>query len=478
MVAEAQALDLPPDAPRGRDGEALPIFGRDGHAEVAEQLPCRAASHHVTDHCREWLTESLRGGMAMSVDSGQLHEDRSFDPYGAHRDDPYSFLAGIGDKEPVFYAPLLDAWCLTRREDMIAVLRDDRNFTARDHNPRSAIELPEDVSRMLRTWRGTDALAVGSLDPPEHTRIREVLNVGFTPARVRAFEPTIRAIATDLAERVAAAEEFDFITEFAVPYSLEVIGRRLGIPDEYLDRCRTWSEQRIELMMARGNPDLDRLRAFAHGLMDFGAFARSLVQERLTSPQDDLISELLHEGKAGRTLTADEASVMIPTLIFAGHMTCAEALGTVLFQQLRTPGGWAEVVDGTIAVQDLVEEGLRFDSPLAGMYRTAVHDVVVGDVHLAAGSRLLLLYGAAGRAGQTSGCPAAFSPGSGSASHLAFGHGVHFCLGAGFARAELEIAIQALATRMPGLTLAPGPLPHHRPVFPLRALTELRVRQR
>ncbi|MFE4538740.1 cytochrome P450 [Streptomyces scopuliridis] len=414
----------------------------------------------------------------MSVDSGQSHASGTFDPYGAHRDDPYSFLADIGATEPVFYAPLLDAWCVTRREDMVAVLRDDRNFTARDHNPRSTVALPDDVSRMLRTWRGAGALAVGSLDPPEHARIREVLNVGFTPASLRAFEPTIRAIATDLVERAAVTAEFDFITEFAVPYALEVICRRLGIPDEYLDRCRTWSEQRIELMMLQRDTDPDRLREYARGLVDFGAFARSLVQERLASPQDDLISELLHDGKAGNTLTADEAAVQIPTLIFAGHMTCAEALGTILFQQLRSPGGWAEVVDGTIAPRDLVEEGLRFDSPLAGMYRTALHDVVVGDVHLAAGSRLLLLYGAAGRDSRSRTCPAGFSPGSGSATHLAFGHGIHFCLGAGFARLELEIAIQAIATRMPDLAMAPGPPPRHRPVFPLRALTELRVRQR
>lgn len=118
-------------------------------------------------------------------------------------------------------------------------------------------------------------------------------------------------------------------------------------------------------MMLRGDTDPDLLREHARGLMEFGEFARSLVRERLASPQDDLISELLHEGKAGNTLTADEVSVQVPTLIFAGHMTCAEALGTILFQQLRSPGGWAEVVDGTIATRDLVEEGLRFDSPLA-----------------------------------------------------------------------------------------------------------------
>ncbi|WP_245821750.1 cytochrome P450 [Lentzea waywayandensis] len=404
-------------------------------------------------------------------------EGRPFDPYGAHRDDPYAFLADVGDAEPVFYAPLLDAWCVTRREDMLAVLKDDRSFSARDHNPRPKVALPEDVSRMFKTWRGAGAVAVGSLDPPEHAKIREVLNTGFTPARVRAFEPTMRAIATDLAERAAAEEEFDFIAAFAVPYALEVMCRRLGVPDEYLDRCRLWSEQRIELMMLQSDTDPDLLREHARGLMEFGAFARSIAQDRLASPRDDLISELLHDGKAGNTLTADQVAVQIPTLIFAGHMTCAEALGTITYQQLRSLGGWAEVVDGTIATRDLVEEGLRFDSPLAGMYRTATRDVVVGDVHLAEGSRLLLLYGAAGRDSRAHACPAAFSPGSKSATHLAFGHGIHFCLGAGFARAELEIAVQALAARMPGLTLAPGLPPRHRPVFPLRALTELRVRQ-
>ncbi|MFD4669574.1 cytochrome P450 [Lentzea sp. NPDC058450] len=405
-----------------------------------------------------------------------MREGRPFDPYGEHRDDPYSFLAGIGDDEPVFYAPLLDAWCVTRREDMLAVLKDDGGFSARDHNPRPKVALPDDVAKMFKTWRGAGAVAVGSLDPPEHTRIREVLNTGFTPARVRAFEPTMREIAADLAERAAKDDEFDFIASFAVPYALEVMCRRLGIPEEYYDRCRLWSEQRIELMMLQQDTDPDLLREHAQGLMEFGAFARAIAQDRLVTPQDDLISELLHDGKAGTTLTAAEVAVQIPTLIFAGHMTCAEALGTIFYQQLLAPNGWQSVVDGTVSTRELVEEGLRFDSPLAGMYRTATRDVVVGDVHLAEGSRLLLLYGAAGRDSRAHACPAAFAPNTKSSSHLAFGHGIHFCLGAGFARAELEVAVQAVAARMPGLTLVAGQAPKHRPVFPLRALSELRVR--
>ncbi|MET9631795.1 cytochrome P450 [Lentzea sp. NPDC006480] len=414
--------------------------------------------------------------MAVSADTGKLHEGRPFDPYGVHRDDPYSFLADLGDAEPVFYAPLLDAWCVTRREEMLAVLKDDGSFSARDHNPRPKAVLPDDVAKMFKTWRGAGGLGVGSLDPPKHARVREVLNIGFTPAKVRAFEPTMREIAKDLAERVAAEPEFDFIGAFAVPYAMEVVCRRLGIPDSYYERCRIWSEQRIELMMLQHDADPEVLREHARGLMEFGDFARAIAQDRLASPRDDLISELLHHGRAGNTLTADEVAVQIPTLIFAGHMTCAEALGSIVHQLLRAPGGWAEVVDGKIDTRDLVEEGLRFDSPLAGMYRTATRDVVVGDVHLAEGSRLLLLYGAAGRDSRAHACPAAFSPGSKSGQHLAFGHGIHFCLGAGFARAELEVAIEALAARMPGLTLVPGQEPRFRPVFPLRALTELQVR--
>ncbi|HEX8865054.1 MAG TPA: cytochrome P450, partial [Lentzea sp.] len=256
-----------------------------------------------------------------------MREGRPFDPYGEHRDDPYSFLADIGDDEPVFYAPLLDAWCVTRREELLAVLKDDKSYSARDHNPRPKVALPDDVARMFKTWRGDGGLGVGSLDPPAHARVREVLNIGFTPAKVRAFEPTMRKIATDLVERTAAGSEnteFDLIEAFAVPYALEVMCARLGVPDEYLDRCRLWSEQRIELMMLQRDTDPELLREWAQGLVDFGEFAREIARDRLASPQDDLISELLHNGKAGNTLTADEVAVQIPTLIFAGHMTCAE----------------------------------------------------------------------------------------------------------------------------------------------------------
>lgn len=414
--------------------------------------------------------------MIVSNGSGRLLEGRHFDPYGEHRDDPYAFLSGVWDDEPVFYAPLLDAWCVSRREDILAVLKDDGGFSTRDHNPRPKVALPDDVAKMFKTWRGSGAVGVGSLDPPEHSRIREVLNIGFTPARVSAFEPTMQQIAAGLVEQAAMEDDFEFISTFAVPYALEVICRLLGIPEEQYGNCRRWSEQRIELMMLQQDTDPALLREYAQGLVEFGAFARAIAEDRLANPQDDLISELLHSGKSGNTLSVAEVAVQIPTLIFAGHMTCAEALGTILYQQLLSPEGWRPVVEGRVTAHGLVEEGLRFDSPLAGMYRTATRDVVVGDVHLMEGSRLLMLFGAAGRDGRAHACPAAFAPNGKSSGHLAFGYGIHFCLGAGFARAELRVAVQAIAARMPGLTLVPGQAPKYRPVFPLRALRELHVR--
>jgi cytochrome P450 len=329
---------------------------------------------------------------------------------------------------------------------------------------------------MVETWRGAGAVAVGSLDPPDHTRVRAALNAVFTPARIKAFAPVARTIATELLGHLVTKTEFDFISEFTVPYTLRVICRFLGVPDEFHERCGKWCDQRIELMMLHDQVDPDHLLERARGLRDYGEFARRLVAERLAAPGADVISELLTPAKAGAELTPREVAVQLPTLIFAGHVTAAQALGSTLYHQMSSPGGWPAVVDGTVAVPDLVEEGLRFDSALAGMYRTAVNDVVVGGVQVRAGARLLLIFGAANRDSSWHSCPHQFKPGRKPAAHLAFGRGAHFCLGAGLARSELNIAIQSLVNLLPTLTLAPEWIPTYRPVFPLRALTELRVR--
>ncbi|WP_158841521.1 cytochrome P450 [Saccharothrix deserti] len=399
----------------------------------------------------------------------------AFDPRNAHRDDPFPFLREARSAEPVFYAESLRAWCVTRHDDITAVLRDHGSFSVREHNPSPTTALPPEVEQALGEWRG-EALPLGSLDSPEHTRIRAVVNTGFTRTALKASEPRIRATARSMARRLAREPGFEFISEFSKPYALMVILEVLGIPGSFHARFDTWTDQRIKIMTAHEGTDPDELRECARGLLEYGRFARELVAERLARPRDDLISRMLHECPHGHRLSVDETIAQIPTLITAGYRTAAETLATVVWNQARTAGGWAVVVSGDVPLEDLVEEGLRFDCPIAGMYRTALRDVEIGGVRIPAGGRVLLVYGSANRDETKYACPEQFRPGRVSTTHhLAFGLGEHFCIGAPLGRTMLRIALEELAAAMPGLTLADRAEPTYQPTFPFRVRSALPV---
>ncbi|MGV4926453.1 cytochrome P450 [Streptomyces sp. BHT-5-2] len=412
--------------------------------------------------------------------SGAISESKErgedfFDPYGAQWDNPFPGLRQAQEFQPVFFSSQLDAWCVTRYDDIVAVLRDTESFSAREHNPRPVAELPPEVEAVLKSWRG-QGVSMGSLDPPEHGRVRTAVNVGFTTRALVSYAPRIRAVAAGMLQRLTTAPDFDLVDEFARPYALTAVLSVLGIPEEYHERCRTWSEQRLDLLLRH---DLDPGHAVqcARGLREYGEFATAITAERRARPQQDLISYLLHEAPSGHQLTAEEVAAQIPALITAGHETSAQALGSTVWQQLRSAGGWQEYVSGALTTDRLVEEGLRFDTALFGMYRTTLRQVTIADTVLAPGSRLLLLYGAGNHDASRYAEPDRFLPGRTSAApHLAFGRGIHYCIGAPLARMALGIALEELALHIPGLALVPGTRPRYRRNFPLRAVGGLRVR--
>jgi cytochrome P450 len=392
----------------------------------------------------------------------------SFDPRSTDRDNPFEFLREARSRQRVFYSESMNAWCVTRYDDVVDVLRDEVNFSVREHNPRPTATLPSDVERVMAAWRG-GSLPVGSLDHSEHTRVRAVVATGFTRRALMAFEHEIRSDAHDRLRQLAAKEELEFIDEFSKPFMLAAILRVLGISECPHDQLHTWTSQRIRLMTAHEGADADELRGCAQGLLDYGEFARALVVERLARPRNDLISHMLQQRPHGPNLSADEVIAQIPTLITAGYRTSAEALATIVWNQARTPRGWSAVVDKSVPIDDLIEEGLRFDCPIAGMYRTAVHDVSIGGIRIPAGDRVLLLYTSANRDETHYSFPDQFQPTRATTSHLAFGLGEHFCIGAPVARLTLRIALEELTTALPGLCLADSRDPAYMPIFPFRA---------
>ncbi|QFZ19562.1 cytochrome P450 [Saccharothrix syringae] len=389
--------------------------------------------------------------------------DGVFDPRHAHRDDPFGFFRDARCTRPVFYSESLRAWCVTRYDDIAAVLRDQDGFSVREHNPRPTATLPPEVEHVVAAWRG-DALPLGSLDPPEHARVRAVVRTGFTRRVIGNTEPRARAIARRLLRRLAAGPAFDFAEDFAKPFTLMVVLRVLGIPTSTYQRFDTWTDQRIRIMTAREDTDPEVLRACARGLADYGAFAKRLIAHRLLRPRDDLISALV------RDLPVRQAIAQVPTLITAGYRTAAETLTTTVWNQVRAPGGWAAVVDGSVRVDDLVEEGLRYDCPIFGMYRTALRDVEIGGTRVPAGSRVLLAYGSANRDEARFPDPDRFHPGHPTPTpHLAFGLGEHFCVGAPLGRMMLRVALEEMRTALPRLTPADLSEPTYHPTFPFRA---------
>jgi cytochrome P450 len=396
-----------------------------------------------------------------------------FDPFGADAADPYPALRRARAGAPVFYSSELRAWCVTRYEDIADVLRDDRNFSAREHNPEPPPNLPDDVKHVMATWRGTET-PMGSLDPPRHTRVRAVANTGFTPRALRTFEPRVREAARRRVAGLAGAARFEFISEFSRPFALDVILDVLGVPAAHHEQYRVWTEQRMALVLRR-DLSAEEARENARALLEYAAFVRELVDDRLARPTGDLISYMLHESPQGERLSREEVIAQVPTLITAGHETSTQALATILLHQMRAPLGWKGVAGGTVPIADTVEEGLRYDPSIFGMFRTTLHEVTVGGTVLPAGSKVLLLYGSGNHDEERFDCPEEFRPGRDtSAQHLAFGRGVHFCIGAPLARMELRIAIEELAAAMPGLALDEEP--QFRSSFPLRALRSLWLR--
>lgn len=353
----------------------------------------------------------------------------AFDPRNADRDNPFEFLREARSRQPVFYSEAMKAWCVTRYDDVVSVLRDKVNFSVREHNPRPAATLPSDVEHAMEAWRG-DSLPLGSLDTSEHARIRSVVSTGFTRKALTAFEQGIRSDARDRLQRLAANEQFEFFEEFSKPFALMTILYILGIPETPHEPIHKWTSQRIRLMTAEKGADADELRECAQGLLEYGEFARALVGERLARPRNDLISYMLEQRPRGHNLSVDEVIAQIPTLITAGYRTTAESLAAIVWNQARTPEGWSAVVDGSVPMEGLIEEGLRLDCPIAGMYRTALRDLHIGGIRIPAGDRILVLYTSANHDETYFTLPEQFQPLRANTSHLAFGYGEHFCVGA------------------------------------------------
>jgi cytochrome P450 len=314
-----------------------------------------------------------------------------------------------------------------------------------------------------------------AVDPPDHTRLRRLVSSAFTARRIEALRPRIEQIATELLDAVEGRPEVDLIDAFAFPLPIQVICELLGVPAEDRDDFREWSNAVVAGSQA--GPKL------APAIQAMVEYIRALLDERRRSPGDDLLSGLIQVRDAQDRLTEEELSSMVFLLLVAGHETTVNLIGngTYLLLRDRADGGgtaWEELRADRSLLPSAIEEFLRYEGPVeTATFRIATEDVELGGVTIPAGDPVVVSLLSANRdADQFPDADLLRLDRVQSPSHLAFGHGIHYCLGAPLARLEAQIAFTALLDRHPGLRLAvPAEELRWRPGLLLRGLEELPV---
>ncbi|HEV2125485.1 MAG TPA: cytochrome P450, partial [Chloroflexota bacterium] len=293
-------------------------------------------------------------------------------------------------------------------------------------------------------------------DPPDHTRLRALVNRAFTPSVVERMRPRISEQAHDLLDKVIAkantGNPVDLIADFAFPLPVTVIADMLGVPIEYREDFRTWSDALAAAIDVRQTREATARASEA--TIALRAFLTKLIEDRRRDQRSDILSALIAVEDQGDRLSQDELIAMCFLLLAAGHETTVNLIGNGLLALLQHPDQLERLRRDPTLIVSAVEELLRFDSPVQLTGRVALQDVEVRGRQIKKGQQLSLVLGAANRDPEQFADPDRLDIGRHPNRHLSFGMGIHFCLGAPLARAEGQIALGACLQRLPGLRLA------------------------
>lgn len=341
---------------------------------------------------------------------------------------------------------------------------------------RAVHEILRDHERFSSQWPGAAAAAEDDFrvvliadDPPRHTRLRELVSRAFTPRRVADLEPAIRDIVTERVDVFTTDGEVDFMDALGVPLPVTVIGELLGVPRDRRTRFRTWSAAVIS--MRRGEQEAVLVREMA-------SFLKDAIRERRSAPVDDLINALTHAEIDGEHLTDQEVTGFAGILLVAGNESTAGLLGNMVNVLALRPELWTKLRDDRTLVEPFIEEVLRFDSPVQILTRWPTGDCEVDGIELPAGAWLSVGFGSANRDPEAFTDPDEFRIDRKDRAHVAFGAGIHYCLGAPLARLEATIALSVLLDRFDSVSYADRPAARQRASTIVRAFSELPVRFR
>ena len=372
----------------------------------------------------------------------------------AFKANPYPTYAELRSTAPVHRVELPDGlgiWLITRYDDVLAVLKDER--LVKDWRK---VLTSEQLVQVPPIPPVMEALSRNMLDmdPPDHQRLRSLVSKAFTPRLIERLRPRVQAIAAGLLDAVQDRGEMDLIDDYAFPLPITVIVELLGVPAEDRDSFREWSDAAVS-----GNTTQEHLeKVLIPHMQAFTDYLHALFEEKRKNPKDDLVSALLRAEEAGDKLSEDELLGMVFLLLVAGHETTVNLIGNGVLALLQHPDQLQKLKDDPSLIKPAVEELLRYDGPVeTSTERFAREDVRIGETVIPRGEMVLVVLAAADHDPERFADPDELDITRVDNRHLAFGKGIHHCLGAPLARMEGQIAISTLLARMPDLRLKGSP---------------------
>ena len=394
--------------------------------------------------------------------------------------DPFPTYAMLRSEAPVYEIPdtpglfFVTTWALVRE----ALMDPSRFSNVMPHARRTSppAEVAADVEA-LRAQGYPYTPALGTNDPPQHTRYRKMVNRAFTVRSLAWMEPLVDEVADQLAAALPDGEVVDIMEAVTIPLPVWAIMRILGLDDTYRDDLRRWSDSSNASL--GGKLTAERWIETERDVLEYQQVICRELDDRRAQPRNDLLSTLVHAEPGETPLTNAELVWLIRELIVAGNETTIRALADILLNLDAMPGAWDRLRDDEQFRRGVVEEGIRLAAPVMGLWRKAMHDTELGGVAIPKDSTLFLAFSSANRDESVFAEADTFDPlRENVREHLAFGHGIHVCVGAGLARIEAMSALRALANNVSALEVVDRGALRYGPSYGLRGLTGLPVRVR
>jgi cytochrome P450 len=367
--------------------------------------------------------------------------------------DTYAWYKMMRQTNPVAYNADYQSWSVFRYNDVQRVLSDTSAFSSQFMGSGE-----QDNAHPLGT-------SIINTDPPRHRKLRNLVTLAFTPRTVARLAPRISAIVNDLVNRVEHKGAMDIIDDLSYPLPVTVIAEMLGIPHEDRERFKHWSDELVGATHTPGtDPEVEMSRYFTH-----------MIELRRQDPQDDLISDLIAAQIDGEHLTMTELLGFCILLLVAGNETTTHLIGNAILCFDEHPGTLEQLRAEPALIPDALEEVLRYRSPVRCMFRRVAVDTTIGDKEVKAGQHMNAWIASANRDEEQFPNADQFDIRRTPNRHLAFGYGIHFCIGAPLARLEAKIALEILLERLPGLKIKPDATVEPMPSMILQGVKHLPV---